>query len=174
MTKFPTFRGPFKDGEMIRASIIGRVYKMTPRHWAAYLMCFRKGGIMSGATLNNINKQDLENHQFIFPLSRKEILAQPFMFPEEYLAFVKSHPMTFKFYLISDMSFARKFLLNAEKESKFTVRWKKKMADNARKAAKVKRDKIKIREKNRAKREKMWKKILKEREKQKKVYIFVK
>lgn len=168
MTKFPTFRGPFKDGEMIRASIIGRVYKMTPRHWAAYLMCFRKGGIMSGATLNNINKQDLENHQFIFPLSRKEILAQPFMFPEEYLAFVKSHPMTFKFYLISDMSFARKFLLNAEKESKFTVRWKKKMADNARKAAKVKRDKIKIREKNRAKREKMWKKILKEREKQKK------
>lgn len=123
---------------------------------------------MSGATLNNINKQDLENHQFIFPLSRKEILAQPFMFPEEYLAFVKSHPMTFKFYLISDMSFARKFLLNAEKESKFTVRWKKKMADNARKAAKVKRDKIKIREKNRAKREKMWKKILKEREKQKK------
>lgn len=168
MEKFPTFRGPFKDGEMIRASIIGRVYKMTPRHWAAYLMCFRKGGIMSGATLNNINKQDLENHQFIFPLSRKEILAQPFMFPEEYLAFVKSHPMTFKFYLISDMSFARKFLLNAEKESKFTVRWKKKMADNARKAAKVKRDKIKIREKNRAKREKMWKKILKEREKQKK------
>lgn len=123
---------------------------------------------MSGATLNNINKQDLENHQFIFPLSRKEILAQPFMFPEEYLAFAKSHPMTFKFYLISDMSFARKFLLNAEKESKFTVRWKKKMADNARKAAKVKRDKIKIREKNRAKREKMWKKILKEREKQKK------
>ena len=123
---------------------------------------------MSGATLNNINKQDLENHQFIFPLSRKEILAQPFMFPEEYLAFVKSHPMTFKFYLISDMSFARKFLLNAEKESKFTVRWKKKMADNARKAAKVKREKIKIREKNRAKREKMWKKILKEREKQKK------
>lgn len=123
---------------------------------------------MSGATLHNIKKQDLENHQFIFPLSRKEILAQPFMFPEEYLAFVKSHPMTFKFYLISDMSFARKFLLNAEKESKFTVRWKKKMADNARKAAKVKRDKIKIREKNRAKREKMWKKILKEREKQKK------
>lgn len=174
MEKFPTFRGPFKDGEMIRASIIGRVYKMTPRHWAAYLMCFRKGGIMSGATLNNINKQDLENHQFIFPLSRKEILAQPFMFPEEYLAFVKSHPMTFKFYLISDMSFARKFLLNAEKESKFTVRWKKKMADNARKAAKVKRDKIKIREKNRAKREKMWKKILKEREKQKKFTFFVK
>ena len=129
---------------------------------------------MSGATLNNINKQDLENHQFIFPLSRKEILAQPFMFPEEYLAFVKSHPMTFKFYLISDMSFARKFLLNAEKESKFTVRWKKKMADNARKAAKVKRDKIKIREKNRAKREKMWKKILKEREKQKKFTFFVK
>ena len=134
MEKFPTFRGPFKDGEMIRASIGGWVYKMTPRHWAAYLMCFRKGGIMSGATLNNINKQDLENHKFIFPLSRKEILAQPFMFPEEYLAFVKSHPMTFKFYLISDMSFARKFLLNAEKESKFTVRWKKKLADNARKA----------------------------------------
>lgn len=123
---------------------------------------------MSGATLNNISKQDLENHQFIFPLSRKEILAQPFMFPEEYLAFVKSHPMTFKFYLISDMVFARNFLMHAEKESKFTVRWKKKMADNARKAAKVKRDKIKIREKNRAKREKMWKKILKEREKQKK------
>lgn len=168
MEKFPTFRGPFKDGEMIRASIIGRVYKMTPRQWAAYLMCFRKGGIMSGATLNNINKQDIENHQFIFPLSRKEILAQPFMFPEEYLAFVNSHPMTFKFYLISDMSFARKFLLNAEKESKFTARWKKKLADNARKAAKVKREKNKIREKNRAKREKMWKKILKEREKQKK------
>lgn len=123
---------------------------------------------MSGATLNNINKQDIENHQFIFPLSRKEILAQPFMFPEEYLAFVNSHPMTFKFYLISDMSFARKFLLNAEKESKFTARWKKKLADNARKAAKVKREKNKIREKNRAKREKMWKKILKEREKQKK------
>ena len=123
---------------------------------------------MSGATLNNISKQDLENHQFIFPLSRKEILAQPFMFPEEYLAFVKSHPMTFKFYLISDMGFARNFLLNAEKESKFTVRWKKKLADNARKAAKAKREKIKIREKNRAKREKMWKKILKEREKQKK------
>lgn len=168
MEKFPTFRGPFKDGEMIRASIIGRVYKMTPRHWAAYLMCFCKGGIMSGATLNNISKQDLENHQFIFPLSRKEILAQPFMFPEEYLAFVKSHPMTFKFYLISDMVFARNFLMHAEKESKFNIRWKKKLADNARKAAKVKRDKIKIREKNRAKREKMWKKILKEREKQKK------
>lgn len=123
---------------------------------------------MSGATLNNISKQDLENHQFIFPLSRKEILAQPFMFPEEYLAFVKSHPMTFKFYLISDMVFARNFLMHAEKESKFTVRWKKKMADNARKAAKVKRERKKIREKNRAKREKMWKKILKEREKQKK------
>lgn len=168
MEKFPTFRGPFKDGEMIRASIIGRVYKMTPRHWAAYLMCFRKGGIMSGATLNNINKQDLENHQFIFPLSRKEILAQPFMFPQEYLAFVKNHPLTFKFYIISDMGFARNFLAHAEKESKFNIRWKKKLADNARKAAKARREKIKIREKNRAKREKMWKKILKEREKQKK------
>lgn len=123
---------------------------------------------MSGATLNNINKQDLENHQFIFPLSRKEILAQPFMFPEEYLAFVKNHPLTFKFYIISDMGFARNFLAHAEKESKFNIRWKKKLADNARKAAKVKREKNKIREKNRAKREKMWKKILKEREKQKK------
>ena len=123
---------------------------------------------MSGATLNNINKQDLENHQFIFPLSRKEILAQPFMFPQEYLAFVKNHPLTFKFYIISDMGFARNFLAHAEKESKFNIRWKKKLADNARKAAKAKREKIKIREKNRAKREKMWKKILKEREKQKK------
>lgn len=120
---------------------------------------------MSGATLNNINKQDLENHQFIFPLSRKEILAQPFMFPEEYLAFVKSHPMTFKFYLISDMSFARKFLLNAEKESKFTVRWKKKMADNARKAAKARRENEQKHAKAIMKR---WAKILKEREKQKK------
>lgn len=129
---------------------------------------------MSGATLNNIKKQDLENHQFIFPLSRKEMLAQPFMFPQEYIEFVRSHPLTFKFYLISDMSFARKFLLNAEKESKFTVRWKKKLAKNAKKAAKVKREKIKIREKNRAKREKMWKKILKEREKQKKFTFFVK
>lgn len=123
---------------------------------------------MSGATLNNINKQDLENHQFIFPLSRKEILAQPFMFPQEYLAFVKNHPLTFKFYIISDMGFARNFLAHAEKESKFNIRWKKKLADNARKAAKARREKIKIREKNRAKREKMWKKILKEREKQKK------
>lgn len=165
MEKFPTFRGPFKDGEMIRASIIGRVYKMTPRHWAAYLMCFRKGGIMSGATLNNINKQDLENHQFIFPLSRKEILAQPFMFPEEYLAFVKSHPMTFKFYLISDMVFARNFLMHAEKESKFNIRWKKKLADNARKAAKARRENEQKHAKAIMKR---WAKILKEREKQKK------
>lgn len=123
---------------------------------------------MSGATLNNINKQDLENHQFIFPLSRKEILAQPFMFPEEYLAFVKSHPMTFKFYLISDMSFARKFLLNAEKESKFTVRWKKKLARNAKKAAKTRRENEQKRAKAIIKREKIWAKILKEREKQKK------
>lgn len=173
MEKFPTFRGPFKDGEMIRASIIGRVYKMTPRQWAAYLMCFRKGGIMSGATLNNISKQDLENHQFIFPLSRKEILAQPFMFPEEYLAFVKSHPMTFKFYLISDMSFARKFLLNAEKESKFTVRWKKKLANNAKKSAKSRREKEIARAKNLKKRDKIWKKILKEREKMAKKFTFM-
>lgn len=165
MKKFPTFRGPFKDGEMIRASIIGKVYKMTPRHWAAYLMCFRKGGIMSGATLNNISKQDLENHQFIFPLSRKEILAQPFMFPEEYLAFVKNHPMTFKFYLISDMGFARNFLMHAEKESKFNIRWKKKLAKNAKKAAKARRENEQKRAKAIMKR---WKKILKEREKQKK------
>lgn len=165
MTKFPTFRGPFKDGEMIRASIIGRVYKMTPRHWAAYLMCFRKGGIMSGATLNNINKQDLENHQFIFPLSRKEILAQPFMFPQEYLAFVKQRPLTFKFYLISDMGFARNFLMHAEKESKFNIRWKKKLAKNAKKAAKARRENEQKRAKAIMKR---WAKILKEREKQKK------
>lgn len=123
---------------------------------------------MSGATLNNINKQDLENHQFIFPLSRKEILAQPFMFPEEYLAFVKSHPMTFKFYLISDMSFARKFLLNAEKESKFNIRWKKKLARNAKKAAKTRRENEQKRAKAIIKRGKIWAKILKEREKQKK------
>lgn len=165
MEKFPTFRGPFKDGEMIRASIIGRVYKMTPRHWAAYLMCFRKGGIMSGATLNNINKQDLENHQFIFPLSRKEILAQPFMFPEEYLAFVQQRPLTFKFYLISDMVFARNFLMHAEKESKFNIRWKKKLAKNAKKAAKARRENEQKRAKAIMKR---WAKILKEREKQKK------
>lgn len=165
MEKFPTFRGPFKDGEMIRASIIGRVYKMTPRQWAAYLMCFRKGGIMSGATLNNINKQDLENHQFIFPLSRKEILAQPFMFPEEYLAFVQQRPLTFKFYLISDMGFARNFLMHAEKESKFNIRWKKKLAKNAKKAAKARRENEQKRAKAIMKR---WAKILKEREKQKK------
>lgn len=120
---------------------------------------------MSGATLNNISKQDLENHQFIFPLSRKEILAQPFMFPEEYLAFVNSHPMTFKFYLISDMGFARNFLLHAEKESRFNIRWKKKLAKNAKKAAKARRE-------NEHKRamamKKKWAKILKEREKQKK------
>lgn len=165
MEKFPTFRGPFKDGEMIRASIIGRVYKMTPRQWAAYLMCFRKGGIMSGATLNNISKQDLENHQFIFPLSRKEILAQPFMFPEEYLAFVQQRPLTFKFYLISDMGFARNFLMHAEKESKFNIRWKKKLAKNAKKAAKARRENEQKRAKAIMKR---WAKILKEREKQKK------
>lgn len=129
---------------------------------------------MSGATLNNISKQDLENHQFIFSLSRKEILAQPFMFPEEYLAFVQQRPLTFKFYLISDMVFARNFLMHAEKESKFNIRWKKKLTKNAKKAAKVIRERIKIREKNRAKREKMWKKILKEREKQKKFTFFVK
>lgn len=120
---------------------------------------------MSGATLNNISKQDLENHQFIFPLSRKEILAQPFMFPEEYLAFVKSHPMTFKFYLISDMVFARNFLMHAEKESKFNIRWKKKLADNARKAAKARRENEQKHAKAIMKR---WAKILKEREKQKK------
>lgn len=173
MEKFPTFRGPFKDGEMIRASIIGRVYKMTPRQWAAYLMCFRKGGIMSGATLHNIKKQDLEGHQFIFPLSRKEMLAQPFMFPEEYIEFVRSHPLTFKFYLISDMSFARKFLLNAEKESKFNIRWKKKLAKNAKKAAKSKREKEQKRAKAIMKRYKIWKKILKEREKMAKKFTFM-
>lgn len=165
MEKFPTFRGPFKDGEMIRASIIGRVYKMTPRHWAAYLMCFRKGGIMSGATLNNISKQDLEGHQFIFPLSRKEILAQPFMFPQEYLAFVQQRPLTFKFYLISDMGFARNFLLHAEKESRFNIRWKKKLAKNAKKAAKARRENE---HKCAMAMKKKWAKILKEREKQKK------
>lgn len=165
MTKFPTFRGPFKDGEMIRASIIGRVYKMTPRQWAAYLMCFRKGGIMSGATLHNIKKQDLEEHQFIFPLSRKEMLAQPFMFPQEYIEFVKSHPLTYKFYIISDMGFARNFLAHAEKESKFNIRWKHKLARNAKKS-------IKTRKENERKcamaMKKKWAKILKEREKQKK------
>lgn len=120
---------------------------------------------MSGATLNNISKKDLENHQFIFPLSRKEILAQPFMFPEEYLAFVKSHPMTFKFYLISDMVFARNFLMHAEKESKFNIRWKKKLAKNAKKAAKARRKNEQKRAKAIMKR---WAKISKEREKQKK------
>lgn len=63
--------------------------------------------------------------------------------------------------------------MHAEKESKFNIRWKKKLANNARKAAKAKRDKIKIREKNRAKREKMWKKILKEREKMAKKFTFL-
>lgn len=120
---------------------------------------------MSGATLNNINKQDLENHQFIFPLSRKEILAQPFMFPEEYLAFVQQRPLTFKFYLISDMGFARNFLMHAEKESKFNIRWKKKLAKNAKKAAKARRENEQKRAKAIMKR---WAKILKEREKQKK------
>lgn len=165
MEKFPTFRGPFKDGEMIRASIIGRVYKMTPRQWAAYLMCFRKGGIMSGATLHNIKKQDLEGHQFIFPLSRKEMLAQPFMFPQEYIEFVRSHPLTYKFYIISDIGFARNFLAHAEKESKFNIRWKKKLAKNAKKAAKARRENEQKRAKAIMKR---WKKISKEREKQKK------
>ena len=168
MTKFPTFRGPFKDGEMIRASIIGRVYKMTPRQWAAYLMCFRKGGIMSGATLHNIKKQDLEEHQFIFPLSRKEMLAQPFMFPQEYIEFVKSHPLTYKFYIISDMGFARNFLAHAEKESRFNIRWKHKLARNAKKSVKIQREKKKERAKAIKKRDKIWAKILKEREKQKK------
>lgn len=165
MEKFPTFRGPFKDGEMIRASIIGRVYKMTPRQWAAYLMCFRKGGIMSGATLHNIKKQDLEGHQFIFPLSRKEMLAQPFMFPQEYIEFVRSHPLTYKFYIISDIGFARNFLAHAEKESKFNIRWKKKLAKNAKKAAKVRRENEQKHAKAMFKR---WKKISKEQEKQKK------
>lgn len=123
---------------------------------------------MSGATLNNINKQDLENHQFIFPLSRKEILAQPFMFPQEYLAFVQQRPLTFKFYLISDMGFARNFLLHAEKESRFNIRWKKKLARNAKKAAKTRRENEQKRAKAIIKREKIWAKILKEREKQKK------
>lgn len=165
MEKFPTFRGPFKDGEMIRARIIGRVYKMTPRQWAAYLMCFRKGGIMSGATLHNIKKQDLEGHQFIFPLSRKEMLAQPFMFPQEYIEFVRSHPLTYKFYIISDIGFARNFLAHAEKESKFNIRWKKKLAKNAKKATKVRRENEQKHAKAMIKR---WKKISKEREKQKK------
>jgi hypothetical protein len=165
MERFPTFRGPFKDGEMIRASIIGRVYKMTPRQWAAYLMCFRKGGIMSGATLHNIKKQDLEGHQFIFPLSRKEMLAQPFMFPQEYIEFVRSHPLTYKFYIISDIGFARNFLAHAEKESKFNIRWKKKLAKNAKKAAKVRRENEQKHAKAMIKR---WKKISKEQEKQKK------
>ena len=173
MEKFPTFRGPFKDGEMIRASIIGRVYKMTPRQWAAYLMCFRKGGIMSGATLHNIKKQDLEGHQFIFPLSRKEMLAQPFMFPQEYIEFVRSHPLTYKFYIISDIGFARNFLAHAEKESKFTARWKKKLANNAKKAAKSKREKEIAHVKNMKKRYKIWKKILKEREKMAKKFTFM-
>lgn len=123
---------------------------------------------MSGATLNNISKQDLENHQFIFPLSRKEILAQPFMFPQEYLAFVQQRPLTFKFYLISDMGFARNFLLHAEKESRFNIRWKKKLAKNAKKSAKSRREKEQKRAKAIIKREKIWAKILKEREKQKK------
>lgn len=173
MADFPTFRGPFKDGEMIRASINGWVYKMTPRQWAAYLMCFRKGGIMSGATLMNVKKQDLENHKFVFPISRKEILAQPFMYPDEYLAFVKNHPLTFKFYIISDMAFARRFLLNAEKESTFTVRWKKKLANNAKKSAKSRREKEIARAKNLKKRDKIWKKILKEREKMAKKFTFM-
>lgn len=123
---------------------------------------------MSGATLNNINKQDLEGHQFIFPLSRKEILAQPFMFPQEYLAFVQQRPLTFKFYLISDMGFARNFLLHAEKESRFNIRWKKKLARNAKKATKTRRENEQKRAKAIIKREKIWAKILKEREKQKK------
>lgn len=123
---------------------------------------------MSGATLNNISKQDLEGHQFIFPLSRKEILAQPFMFPQEYLAFVQQRPLTFKFYLISDMGFARNFLLHAEKESRFNIRWKKKLARNAKKAAKTRRENEQKRAKAIIKREKIWAKILKEREKQKK------
>ena len=150
---------------MIRASIIGRVYKMTPRQWAAYLMCFRKGGIMSGATLHNIKKQDLEGHQFIFPLSRKEMLAQPFMFPQEYIEFVRSHPLTYKFYIISDIGFARNFLAHAEKESKFNIRWKKKLAKNAKKAAKARRENEQKHAKAIMKR---WAKILKEQEKQKK------
>lgn len=128
---------------------------------------------MSGATLNNISKQDLEGHQFIFPLSRKEILAQPFMFPQEYLAFVQQRPLTFKFYLISDMGFARNFLLHAEKESRFNIRWKKKLAKNAKKAAKVRREKEIARVKNLKKRDKIWKKILKEREKMAKKFTFM-
>ena len=123
---------------------------------------------MSGATLNNISKQDLEGHQFIFPLSRKEILAQPFMFPQEYLAFVQQRPLTFKFYLISDMGFARNFLLHAEKESRFNIRWKKKLARNAKKAAKTRRENEQKRAKAIIKRGKIWAKILKELEKQKK------
>lgn len=123
---------------------------------------------MSGATLNNISKQDLENHQFIFPLSRKEILSQPFMFPQEYIEFVKNHPLTFKFYIISDMGFARNFLAHAEKESKFNIRWKNKLARNAKKSAKARKENDKKRAKAIKKRDKIWAKILKEREKQQK------
>lgn len=144
--KFPEFHRPFKDGEMIRASIGGWVYKMTPMQWAAYIQCYRKGGIMSGATLNNVKKIYLDGHPFIFPLSRKEILAQPFMFPQEYLTFVNSRPLTFKFYLIADMNFAKNFLKKAERESVFLERWHRKMVKNAKNAAKIlkkKRDKEK-------------------------------
>ena len=95
-------------------------------------------------------------------------MAQPFMFPQEYLAFVQQRPLTFKFYLISDMGFARNFLLHAEKESRFNIRWKKKLARNAKKAAKTRRENEQKRAKAIIKREKIWAKILKEREKQKK------
>lgn len=81
--------------------------------------------------------------------------------------------MTFKFYLISDMGFARNFLLHAEKESRFNIRWKKKLAKNAKKAAKSRREKEIARAKNLKKRDKIWKKILKEREKMAKKFTFM-
>lgn len=73
--------------------------------------------------------------------------------------------MTYKFYIISDIGFARNFLAHAEKESKFNIRWKKKLAKNAKKAAKVRRENEQKHAKAMFKR---WKKISKEQEKQKK------
>lgn len=73
--------------------------------------------------------------------------------------------MTYKFYIISDIGFARNFLAHAEKESKFNIRWKKKLAKNAKKAAKARRENEQKHAKAIMKR---WAKILKEQEKQKK------
>ena len=81
--------------------------------------------------------------------------------------------MTYKFYIISDIGFARNFLAHAEKESKFTARWKKKLANNAKKSAKSRREKEIARAKNLKKRDKIWKKILKEREKMAKKFTFM-